>query len=283
MDARKFYSIQEIMGALVYDSEGLYYGYLCNVEPVLDIKMYICIDFNVNDIVPDKEKLVELLRSRGLSASGEETLEYLIYRAREEGIDIPKKRVNKNVSMVKGVITIDDIQLIDDFIDYSTRERRILILLDKPKEAMYRGIPISKNPPLLTLENIKDKYVVSLSRGFLGIAIEVVVGAKELGIRIKKKGNITGYISWLAFLNTLKKKGYIELYNKLSEYIDPYATPRIELKMLDQILEFFKEASIPKEVSDLIKKYIIVEETGSMYEDIPLSNILKIRDIIIVK
>ncbi len=283
MDARKFYSIQEIMGALVYDSEGLYYGYLCNVEPVLDIKMYICIDFNVNDIVPDKEKLVELLRSRGLSASGEETLEYLIYRAREEGIDIPKKRVNKNVSMVKGVITIDDIQLIDDFIDYSTRERRILILLDKPKEAMYRGIPISKNPPLLTLENIKDKYVVSLSRGFLGIAIEVVVGAKELGIRIKKKGNITGYISWLAFLNTLKKKGYIELYNKLAEYIDPYATPRIELKMLDQILEFFKEASIPKEVSDLIKKYIIVEETGSMYEDIPSSNILKIRDIIIVK
>ncbi len=283
MPSRKFYSIQEIMGALIYDSEGLYYGYLCNIKIDLSIKMYVCIDFNVDDIVPDKERLVKLLRSKGLSVSEEETLEYLIYRAREEGIDIPKKKVSKSISMVKGVITIDDIQLIDDFIDYSSRERRILILLDKPKEAMYRGIPISKKPPSITQENIKDKYVVSLSRGFLGRALEVVIGAKELGIRIKKKGNITGYISWLAFLNTLKKKGYMKLYNRLSEYIDPYTTPRIELKMLDQIMEFLRETSAPGEVSDLIKKYIVVEETGSMYEDIPLSNVLKIHDIIIVK
>ena len=63
---QRFYSIEELRNATIVDSEGLVYGYVKDLEKIgNDIRIVAYIKYRYNDIVPDVDKLIEILKNRG--------------------------------------------------------------------------------------------------------------------------------------------------------------------------------------------------------------------------
>ncbi len=283
---RKFYSLDEIHGASIIDSEGLYYGSLCGVEYTAGkVELKACIKHRANDIIPDREKLYSLLVNKGINVPPTATLEYLVRRARLEGLEIPRKTVEKEIVLVKGFVKLNEIVLIDvKYLEEVGETKRIaVILLNEPREAMYRGIPLQKALPEPKPEFIAGKIVISYSRGILGKAVELVVGPGEPGIRVSLKIGSKGYISWLAYLTELKRLGLYEVYEYLADIYDPYQHSRIDATKYDEIVGLLKRTSAPKEALDLLDKFVVAEKSIVEYTDIPWSSIRKIRDYILVE
>ncbi len=283
---KKFYSLDELYDALVYDSEGLFYGYVCGAEFTSSgIAIKVCIKYSREDLVPDIDRLRKILVERGVSIQVNSPLEYLVERARQEGIEIPLMKVEKELVFVKGLVDVKDIVLIDSvYVEDERGKRRVtLVLLRTPRETLYRGASVQTIKPLPTREHLEKKLVVSISKGILGFVREVVIGPGEIGIRVSKSIGTKGYISWIGFLRELRSKGYIEYYEELANYIDPFRNARIDISRLKEIEDKLLELDSPKEIYNILRKHIVIEKSSESYEDIPWSHVLKVRDIIIVK
>lgn len=109
-----YYSYREIIDAKVYDSEGLYYGYVCGFNLVNKPELKICIEYNIGDRIPDINSLKKELRDKGFEIPEDITLEDLVLTARNEKIEIPYIEVEKRVDFVKGFIGLNEVSIIED-------------------------------------------------------------------------------------------------------------------------------------------------------------------------
>ena len=275
-----FYTIDEVRDALIIDSEGLIYGRVLDVVVeggLVYLRAYI--ELNVEDKYVDVDKLVSLLRGKGLRVTGREPLEELVLLARENGITIPYKVVEKPFRLVKGRITLQEVEFID--VKRLSGELVKIVLLKSPREARFRGAMVQHGIPVVEEEKFKGKLVISLERGIIGYASRLVVGGDEPGIRVLKGKGVAGYVNWIKFISTLRKKGYVELAEKLSEVVDPYKESRIPLERLRKVKTFLEEAG--EEVNKLLEECISREEVQIPFEDIAWKDILKMREVILVE
>ena len=275
-----FYTVDEVKDALIIDSEGLIYGRVLDVVVeggLVYLRAYI--ELNVEDKYVDVDKLVSLLRGKGLRVTGREPLEELVLLARENGITIPYKVVEKPFRLVKGRITLQEVEFID--VKRLSGELVKIVLLKSPREARFRGAMVQHGIPVVEEEKFKGKLVISLERGIIGYASRLVVGGDEPGIRVLKGKGVAGYVNWIKFISTLRKKGYVELAEKLSEVVDPYKESRIPLERLRKVKTFLEEAG--EEVNKLLEECISREEVQIPFEDIAWKDILKMREVILVE
>ena len=282
---RRFYSLEEIRGAMVVDSEALIYGYVKGLHIVdSDVKLSIYTAFKVNEVAVDIEKLLSLLSGRGL-ASGDEPLEALVSMARKEGLDIPYRVAERDVEWLKGFVSLDEIQLIDvkrvsvDEFDSLVK----VILLSTPREASFRGLPVQYSTPTYRVEQVMDKLAVSISRGVLGICKEVVVGPKTAGFRVYRVRSSRRVVNWIAFTSHIKRLGYREVYERLVEFRDPYKFSRLDLSTAREVGDILKGFREWERVVGIMENFIEVEPTAIEYEDIAYSDILKVGDIVIAR
>lgn len=282
---QRFYSIEELRNATIVDSEGLVYGYVKDLERIdSDVRIVAYIKYRYNDIIPDVDKLIKILKNRGIEI-GREPIEIPISIARREGIDIPVKVIDREVELIKGYISIEEIELIDIArIRREQSEETIrIVLLSTPREALYRGIQVSSSREDIDISSIMDKLVVSKSRGILGYAKEVVVAPKAVGVRVYRSYGARGFINWISFLTTIKRMGKRELFEKLAQFRDPYRYSRLELSYLNDVKNMIMQNKESRDVINLLDKYVITEEERGDYIDIPLSKVLKVGDIVIVE
>jgi len=276
----KFYSEKELLNADVYDLYGLYYGFICGLKySGGEVYLKICISTKTHKHVPDIEKIIESLRKRGVNVSSDQPIEYLIGLARQYGLDIPRKREMREIELLKSLIKPEEIIVIDKYLEGYIE--KLFIVLKKPREAIYRGWRSEPEKPVPNIDYIRGKHVVSLTKGYLGVGREIVVGPGGVGLRIEKISVGLKYIVWIKFLNDLKQRGMLDIYNKLANIRDPLKYRRIDLKEYDRLLEEMEKAGIPRNIIDDIDKYIEVESGRSIYIDLPWNNILYINDIII--
>lgn len=256
---------EELKNALIVDSQGYIYGRVREVRVESDrISLVASVRVDIGDEYIDEGRLRELLASRGFNVKELSTHE-LISIAREQKIAIPKTEAERTEDVIKGVISVDEIVWIDRWLnDY-------VILLSTPREARYRGIREVKHP-LYT--DVKGKLALSLSQGVLGIVVGIAIGPGEVALRISPSPSM---VNWLRFISEIRKRGYRELEEKLSDLIDPYKNPKISMDKLSLVNRIIEKA--PEEINTILNSCI---EWGN-YIHIPWKNILRVGDIVIVK
>lgn len=281
----KFYVYDELLNAKIYDSEALHYGYVCGYEIRNKPFLKACLFFNVGEYVPDVETLRMEIKSKGIEIPEDSSLEDLVAIARSEGIKVPYLVVKSRLEMVKGFIDLNDVAVMD--VGYKPElgyECRVaVVVLNKPREAKYRGLdtPIN-NPTPERLLKIKGKLVVSLSKGILGFADEIVFTPGGYGIRIDSKLCRSGYINYGNIITVLESRGLIEVVNSLKSRIVPRST--VDLRFYGLIYDTLTRFNLGEEYLNLlIENTHFEEEYVDEYIDIGWNNILKIGDIVLVK
>jgi len=280
---KKFFGLDEIKDAMVVDSEGFIYGYVKDFQVVEDsVKLAVHISSKVNELIVDVEKLKSVLSTRA-SLRGDEPLELLVSIARRDGLDIPYKVAEKEFVWLKGFVSVSEIQLIDvkrvsvDDIDSIIK----MVLLKTPREALFRGIPIQSAKPIYRVDQVLNKIVVSISRGVLGIAREVVVGAGEIGFRIYRVRSFKKVVNWISFIAQVKKLGFRDAYEKLVEFRDPYRFSKLDISVVKNVEEILKDLKEKDKVMAILQEFIEVESGATEFEDIPFNDIVKVGDIVI--
>jgi hypothetical protein len=246
----------------------------------------VALEFSSKQPIVDVERLTSMLRERGVQVSSGDPLEYLVARAREEGIDIPYRTADKRVRLTKALVPIDEVAVVDvKKLQRGLEEKLVkIVVLRTPREARYRGRSVvDRRPGIPRPEDIRGKLVVSLSEGILGYAEDIVVGPGVPGLRVSKGQGVMGYINWIAFLNMLKRQGHIGIYERLAEYRDPLTTPRLDISLLPSIENLLAEIKAPKTVRQLLEENVVRQPLRGAFKDIPWDRILKINDILIVK
>ncbi len=267
MNARKSVYLLpgEIVGALVVDSEGYIYGRIEEVKFEGDRAFLVTsVDVDVGDEIVDEDKLKETLTSIGYAVEDLKLYE-LISLARRKGLPLPKVKARRREKVVKGVFPVEEIAWIDKGLD------GYIVLLSTPREARYRGVKEGEKP---SFRNVEDKLALSLSRGFLGVVVGVAIGPGELALRVSPKPAL---INWLKFTTELRRRGYRELEEQLSELVDPYKNPKVSVEKISEIEKVLENS--PKEVNDLLKKCM---EWGE-YVHVPWREVLKVGDVVILK
>jgi sporulation protein YlmC with PRC-barrel domain len=280
---KKFFGLDEIKDAMVVDSEGFIYGYVKDFQVVEDdVKLAVYISSKVNELVVDVEKLKSVLSTRA-SLRGDEPLELLVSIARRDGLDIPYKVAEKEFVWLKGFVSVSEIQLIDvKRVSVDDTDSIIkMILLKTPREALFRGIPIQSAKPIYRVDQVLNKIVVSMSRGVLGIAKEVVVGAGEIGFRIYRVRSFKKVINWISFVAQVKKLGFRDAYEKLVEFRDPYRFSKLDISVVKNVEEILKDLKEKDKVMAILQEFIEVESGATEFEDIPFNDIVKVGDIVI--
>ena len=282
---RRFFSLDEIRDAMVIDSEGFIYGYVKDLQVLEeDVGLAVYISSRVNEPVVDVEKLQSILSSRA-SLRGDEPLELLVSLARRDGLDIPYKVAEKEVKWLKGFVPVSEIQLIDikrtsvDNIDSLIK----VILLKTPREAIFRGLPARGPKPVYRVDQVLNKIIVSMSRGVLGIAKEVVVGAGEIGFRVYRVRSFKKVVNWIAFTAQVKRLGFKEAYERLVEFRDPYRFSKLDVSIAKDVEEVLKDLKEKDKVVVLLQEFVEVEPGAIEFEDISFSDVVKVGDVVISK
>jgi hypothetical protein len=282
---RRFFSLDEIRDAMVIDSEGFIYGYVKDLQVLEeDVGLAVYISSRVNEPVVDVEKLQSILSSRA-SLRGDEPLELLVSLARRDGLDIPYKVAEKEVKWLKGFVPVSEIQLIDikrtsvDNIDSLIK----VILLKTPREAIFRGLPARGPKPVYRVDQVLNKIIVSMSRGVLGIAKEVVIGAGEIGFRVYRVRSFKKVVNWIAFTAQVKRLGFKEAYERLVEFRDPYRFSKLDVSIAKDVEEVLKDLKEKDKVVVLLQEFVEVEPGAIEFEDISSSDVVKVGDVVISK
>ncbi len=282
---RRFFSLDEIRDAMVIDSEGFIYGYVKDLQVLEeDVGLAVYISSRVNEPVVDVEKLQSILSSRA-SLRGDEPLELLVSLARRDGLDIPYKVAEKEVKWLKGFVPVSEIQLIDikrtsvDNIDSLIK----VILLKTPREAIFRGLPARGPKPVYRVDQVLNKIIVSMSRGVLGIAKEVVIGAGEIGFRVYRVRSFKKVVNWIAFTAQVKRLGFKEAYERLVEFRDPYRFSKLDVSIAKDVEEVLKDLKEKDKVVVLLQEFVGVEPGAIEFEDISSSDVVKVGDVVISK
>ena len=283
----KYYLPEDLVGATIIDSTGLEYGVVKEVRFSGEgAELVASIVSSAREVIVDLDMLREKLLARGVSVRGDEGLEYLVALARRTGIDVPYTEAKSRVTLVKGKIGVSEIAWIDDGIlqDPETLEERkyTVVLLKTPREARYRGLKEEPyKPQAPTLESVRGKLVLHRREGIVGIAGGIVLGPGELWIRAYRRYGGLGFINWIGFLNSLKKKGMEREDEELAREWDPFTNPRIPVARLGDVKRRISEVN--KELAGDIDSFIIRGEEKALYRDIPWARVASVRDAIIVE
>jgi len=283
--AEKYYTREEIKDALIVDFEGLIYGKVEDFfikENNVFIKAYI--EVKAEEIHVDYTKLKQILEEKGEKLDPEAPLEVLVARAKELGLDIPYIKADRNVKLVKGVFPVSEILWINTatLLMGEKEEKLTVVLLKTPREAKYRGLKPQKTA-VITEDSIKGKLVLSLTKGILGYAGEIVVGFGKAGLRVYKRRGEKRYVNWLHFITELRRNKLLELADTLSEYINPYKYSRIPLSKLKEVEKILQEDKNGELAMKLLQENIETGEEEALFVDIPLTKILKVREVVIAE
>lgn len=280
-----YYSYREIINAKVYDSEGLYYGYVCGLNLVSRPELKICIEYNIGDKIPDIDTLKKNLREKNLEIPEDISLEDLLLAARNEGLEIPYIEVEKRVDFTKSFIELSEVSVIDNIYrkssDYEWRVS--IIVLNKPCEAVYRGYPLPySNPYIEQIEKTKGKLVVSSSEGIIGYVEDIVIAPNDIGLRIDTCNYRRGHINWSSFLTIFKTRGFEDHYSMLIDSIGN--RDKLDISYYGYIVHILRRIKAPVEAFTLLNNTIeFEEEVIEKYRDISWRDVLKTGDIVITK
>uniref|UniRef100_A0A7C3WU18 Uncharacterized protein n=1 Tax=Thermofilum pendens TaxID=2269 RepID=A0A7C3WU18_THEPE len=281
----RFFDPQELLDALVVDSEGLVYGRVGGFrfsEEGVFIQVYTVI--RASERVVDAWRLAEELRRRGVEVGDDWPLDFLVRRAREEGLEEVFREAEREYKLLKGEVRLEEVVLIDaqevDNPATGSRERVKVVVLSTPREAEFRGLKPQRLPVPPLEELLRGKLCVSLSSGVLGYVDKVVVGPGLPGLRVcRRRGEKVA--RWAAFMSHIRSLGEEELYRRLSGFRHPLKHNILKGGEVDEARALLVSVGAPERVLRAFDEHV---QVGDMLcVDIPWEKVRTARDVVIVE
>ncbi len=295
------YREDELLDATVIDSEGYIYGKVEKIdvgeeeitlvvyESKPDMKTIVDVDAlklellknvqvsfgaKIQGLPPMKILLRNIKKELGLKPAESITNKHYQEYAKRLGTPIPRRKVETERREPKGDINIKEIKAIKVSIIRTEKEEKVikLILLNDPREAVFRNIPVQHKVPYRNTDAIKDKLVLDSGGTALGYADSVVLFHNGLGIRVYSP-KTTGGVD----LNVLSK--YLDMWGKshVEKLIRRYFARDVVRR--EELDDFMKKAgltlALPTEAvrSKVVKEFLM---------DVPWDTIHKIGDVVIL-
>ena len=308
---KKFYTPTELKGAMVVDSEGYLYGRLGDMEVKDDDVIFEVYEEKeyTTEVVDEellKERLIEYLKDKKRRIFKKVTMEDLkkdikvslgieeedidlnayVEYAKKVGVEIPYTSTLMKRKYAKGTISYRDIMALI-IQQIPSREGTVMdeykiVLLNRPKQAVYGGIEIRPRPPLIPPERIKGKLVISKQGRILGYVDGISIAPSTIAIRVKMPQLKKKIFNLKMFIK------YHEEYEEYKEYLDKlkasFREDMIDIERLNDIIIWMKQKRYPQELIDSIGEFtenIVVEE--ERIEDVPWNKVVKIGDVVIVE
>ena len=281
----KFYDPQELLEALVVDSEGLVYGRVGGFRFSQDgvfVQVYTVV--RASERVVDAGRLAEELRRRGVQVGEDWPLDLLVRRAREEGLREVFREAEREYKLLKGEVRLEEVVLIDeqevDNPATGSREKVKVLVLSTPRETEFRGLKQLRQPVPPLEELLRGKLCISLSSGVLGYVDRVVVGPGLLGLRVcRRRGERV--VRWAAFMSQLRFMGEEGLYRRLSEFRHPLKHSVLRGSEVEEARSLLESARASERVLRAFEEHIQVGD--ALCVDIPWGKIKVARDVVIVE
>lgn len=302
------YREDELLDSIVVDSEGYIYGKIGKInikEDEVSLLVYEARpdEKTIVDVDSAKEELLKKVKltfaaklqklspneiltqsiRKELGLKPDEPLKdrhYIDY-AERAGIEIPTKKTPEERKEPKGVVPLQDVRAIG-ISTVGTKEASDvlrIVLLQEPKEASFRRIPVQKNVPFRSTDIMKDKLVIDSKGVALGYLDSVVLFQNTPGIRIYAlKPSDSVSLSWL--IKYLDNIGRPDIVEALLKYFRVNTADHVYRMSKTELESFMQKTKLVFKVPD---ELLIDRSVKDFVMDIPWDTVAKIGDVIILR
>lgn len=302
------YREDELIDALVIDSEGYIYGNVGKInvdeetiiltvnESKPDVKTVV--DFAVLEaeflknmktpLVNRLQKLspAEMLQNtirKELQIKFEETLseQHYIKYAEKMGAPLPYKKVSDVRKEPKGTVSLREIKTIRTSTIGTGKGSTVIkiVLLNEPREAAFRNIPLQKKVPYRETTAIKDKLILDSDGHALGYVDSLVLFHDKPGIRIYLT-KMTGQVS-LSWLNRyLEEIGRPDISESIRKHFGIERGSHIYQVRREELEDFIEKAGLALVLPEGV---LYDQSIKEFLMDIPWDGIDKIGDVVLLK
>jgi sporulation protein YlmC with PRC-barrel domain len=301
------YREDEIVDSTVVDSEGYIYGRIGKIDvkedavtllvyetrpderTVLNIevikeellrKVRLNLSAKVQKLSPSEILNANIRKELGLKNDAPLKDQQFVNYAERTGVEITYKKAAEERREPKGNVRLEDVKAIG-VSAIGTKEASDvmkIILLQEPREAAFRRIPVQKGVPFRSTDAIKDKLVVDAKGVALGYLDSVVLFQNTLGIRIySQKPSDSVSMSWL--IKYLDSVGRPDIVEALVKYFKVETGDHVYRMTKSELEGFMQRSKLVFKVPD---ELLIDRSVKDFVIDIPWDLIVKIGDVVIL-
>lgn len=301
------YREDEIVDSTVVDSEGYIYGRIGKIDvkedavtllvyetrpderTVLNIevikeellrKVRLNLSAKVQKLSPNEILNANIRKELGLKNDAPLKDQQFVNYAERTGVEITYKKAAEERREPKGNVRLEDVKAIG-VSAIGTKEASDvmkIILLQEPREAAFRRIPVQKGVPFRSTDAIKDKLVVDAKGVALGYLDSVVLFQNTLGIRIySQKPSDSVSMSWL--IKYLDSVGRPDIVEALVKYFKVETGDHVYRMTKSELEGFMQRSKLVFKVPD---ELLIDRSVKDFVIDIPWDLIMKIGDVVIL-
>ncbi len=232
--------------------------------------------------LPPHEVLAQNVK-REIGLEPEETLtdQHYTKYAERLGIETPYRKVTEERREPKGVVGLREVKTITISTIGTKEKSRVIkvILLNEPKEANFRKIPVQKTIPYRNTEMIRDKLVLDASGLAVGYVDSVVLFRNTPGIRIySSKPTDSVSLSWL--FSHLEKIGRPDIIGAIKKYFDIERGAHVYRVKMDDLDDFMKRTKLPFKVPEDV---FLGRSVKEFVMDIPWDVVHKVGDAVLLR
>jgi sporulation protein YlmC with PRC-barrel domain len=303
------YREDELLDSIVIDSEGYIYGKVGKINIKADeVSLLVYEDRPDEKTVVDMDALREellkkvkltflaerlqklsptdiLIRDirKELGLKPDEPLkdQHYIDYAERAGIEIRTKKTSEERKEPKGTTSLQGVKAIG-ISTVGTKDVSgviKIVLLQDPKEAAFRKIPVQKTVAFRNTDTIKDKLVIDSKGHALGYLDSVVLFQNAPGIRIYAlKPSDSVSLSWL--IKYLDNAGRPDIVEALMKYFKVGEGDRVYRLTKTELDSFMQKTRLAFKVPD---ELLIDRSVKDFVMDIPWNAIGKIGDVVILR
>ena len=301
------YREDELLEATIIDSEGYVYGKVEKINITEDeIVLLACEDKpdvkTVADVNNLKEELLKGIKttvgSRFRRITPEEILtenirkelglglyeqlsdgHYLKY-AERLGVLIPYLKATVKRKEHKGTVSLNEIKTIRVTVLGKEKDTRVIkiVLLQEPKEAAFRKIPIQKEVPYRSTDAIKDKLVLDAEGNALGYIDSVVLFQGMPGIRVYVS-KMSGQVSLSLLTRYLEESSQSDAAVQVRKHLMDTEPHRYTVET-GELEDFMRQ----KKLTFRLPEGVMASQSAKEFvTDIPWDSICKIGDVVLLK
>jgi hypothetical protein len=302
------YREDELADATIIDSEGYIYGKLekinidddgvvClayegkpDVRTVVDVnslrdqflrKVKTSVGSRFRRSVPQDILEDNIRKELGLALSEHVGDEHYVKYAERLGVPMPYTKATVERKEQKGTVNLNEIRTIRISVIGKEKWTKLIkiILLNEPKEAEFRKIPIQKKVPFRATEAIKDKLVLDSEGNVLGYVDSVVLFHETPGIRVYIS-KPSGQVSLGLLTRFLEESGKSDTAASVKEYFSESAESHRYTATVEELEDFMQQ----KNVSFRLPEHIMTDlGSREFVADIPWDEIQKIGDVVLLR
>lgn len=302
------YREDELVDATIIDSEGYIYGKLekinidddgviClayeakpDVRTVADVNslkdqflrnVKTSVGFRFRRLAPQDIMEDNIRKELGLALNEQLGDEHYVKYAERLGVPVPYTKASVERKEQKGTVNLNEIRTIRISVIGKEKWTKLVkvILLNEPKEAEFRKIPVQKKVPFRATEAIKDKLVLDSEGNVLGYVDSVVLFHEMPGIRVYIS-KPSGQVSLGLLTRFLEESGKSDTAALVKEHFSESAESRRYTSTIEELEDFMQQ----KNVSFRLPEHIMTDlGSREFVADIPWDEIQKIGDVVLLK